>query len=362
MNETIIYDDAAAETEPNEPSTALVPRATEKLSGARKAAVLCLSLGDDVASELFKHLDEEEVQMISKELASMQHVSSEMAAEVLDEFGHLLTAQTYVVSGGVEYAKRLLIKAHGPETAKRLLDKINRSLESSIGFEALQKVDPQQLSKLFQNEHPQTISLVLAHLDPSTAADTLQYLPERQRADITLRMANLQAISQDVIRRVSVVLDQKLKSLGDDSRRVVGGVRSVAEICNRLDREVARRMLEEIEGANPALALEIRNMMVTFDDLLLVDDIGIREILQRVDKKVLALALKGTIPELQERFFSNMSSRASEMLKEEMEYMGQVKVKDVSNAQREIVNVLRELDEQGVVSLSGAGGDDAYVD
>jgi flagellar motor switch protein FliG len=164
-----------------------------------------------------------------------------------------------------------------------------------------------------------------------------------------------------VIRRVSMVLDQKLKSVGDYSRQAVGGVRSVAEICNRLDREVARKMLEEVESENPELALEIRNLMVTFDDLLLIDDIGLREILQRVDKKVLTLALKGTIPELQNRFFSNMSTRAVELMKEEMDYMGQVKVKDVSNAQRQVVDVLRELDEKGVVSLSGGGGEDTYV-
>ena len=338
-------------------------RVAEKMSGIRKAAVLCVALGDDVASQIFKHLDEDEVQLITRELASLQRVSSEAADDVVEEFYQLLLARTYVASGGVEYAKRLLVKTFGPEVAKRLLDKITRSLETTVGFDALQKVDPQQLAKLFQNEHPQTIALVLAHLDASTAADTLQNLPDAQRPDITLRMANLQAISQDVIRRVSVVLDQKLKSFGDYSRQSVGGVRSVAELCNRLDREVARTLLEEIEGTDPDLALEIRNMMVTFDDLLLVDDIAIREILQRVDKKVLTLALKGTMPELQERFFSNMSSRAVEMMKEEMEFMGQVKVKDVSNAQREIVEILRELDEKGIVSLSdgGAGGGDAYV-
>jgi flagellar motor switch protein FliG len=280
---------------------------------------------------------------------------------VIDEFYQLLLAQSYVTSGGVDYAKRLLVKTYGPEVAKRLLDRITRSLETTAGFDALQKVDPQQLSKLFQNEHPQTIALVLAHLDASTAAATLEYVPEAQRTDIALRMSNLQTISQDVIRRVSMVLDQKLKSVGDYSRQAVGGVRSVAEICNRLDREVSRKMLEEIETTDPELALDIRNLMVTFDDLLLIDDNGIREILQRVDKKALTLALKGTMPELQNRFFSNMSTKAVELMKEEMDYMGQVKVKDVSNAQRQVVDVLRDLDEKGVVNLSGGAPEDAYV-
>ena len=333
-----------------------------ELDGARKAAIFCVAIGEETASEIFKHLDEEEVQMVSRELAALHRVPSEVTDEVVEEFNRLLIAQNYVATGGVEYAKRLLVKAYGPEIAKRLLDKITRSLESTAGFEALQKVDPQQLSKLFQNEHPQTIALVLAHLDASTAAATIENLPEPQRAEIALRMSNLQAISQDVIRRVSVVLDQKLKSFGDFSRQAVGGVRPVAEICNRLDREAARRMLEEIEERDPQLALEIRNRMVTFEDVLLIDDLGIREILQRVDKKVLTLALKGTMAELQQRFFSNMSSRAVEMMKEEMDYLGQQKVKDVSNAQREVVDVMRELDEKGIINLSGAAGDeDAYV-
>lgn len=337
-------------------------RSSDAMTGVRKAAILCLVLGDEVASELFKHLEEDEVQLVSREIAALTRVSSDTADDVLEEFHQLLIARSYVMSGGIEYAKRLLIKTFGPEVAKRLIDKITRSLESTAGFDALQKADPQQLSKLFQNEHPQTIALVLAHLDASTAADTMRYLPEAQRSDVTMRMANLGAISQDVIRRVSVVLDQKLKAIGTDSRQHVGGIRAVAELCNRLDRDIANRILDEVDTKNPDLALQIRNLMVTFDDLLLVDDFGIREILQRVDKKVLALALKGTIPELQNRFFSNMSTKAAEMMREEMEYMGQVKMKDVSAAQREIVDIMRELDQEGFISLSGNGDEgDSYV-
>jgi flagellar motor switch protein FliG len=336
-------------------------RPADKLSGAIKAAVFCVTMGEDVASEIFRYLDEDEVQTISRELTNLQRVGADVADDVMEELHQLLLAQTYVSSGGVDYAKRLLVKAYGPEAAKRLLDKITRSLESTAGFEALQKVDPQQLSKLFQNEHPQTIAVVLSHLDASTAAATLEFVAEAQRTDIVLRMSNLQEISQDVIHRVSMVLDQKLKSIGDYSRHAVGGIRSVAEICNRLDREVSRKMLDEIETSQPDLALEIRNLMVTFDDLLLIDDVGIREILQRIDKKVLTLALKGTMPELHNRFFASMSTKAVELMKDEMEYMGQVKVKDVTNAQRLVVDVMRELDEKGLVSLSGGANEDAYV-
>ncbi|MEZ5425391.1 MAG: flagellar motor switch protein FliG [Pyrinomonadaceae bacterium] len=365
--ETIVTDEAGENPDlltegGEETNSALAVRQQEGLSGARKAAILCLSLGEEAASVLFKYLDEEEVQILSRELAMLPDVKSDISDEIVDEFNQLLLARSYVTTGGVDYAKRLLNRSFGAEVAKRLTDKVVHSLESPASFEALQKTDPQQLAKLFQSEHPQTIAVVLAHLDPSTAADVLGHLPETSRADIILRLAGLQTVSQDIVKRISHVLNQKLVSVQGMSRATVGGIRSVAEICNRLDRESMRMMMEQIEENNQDLSLEIRNLMVTFEDILLVDDIGIREIMQRVDKKVLALALKGTVEELQDRFFSNMSNRAVEMMKEEMDFMGQVKLKEVNGAQREIVEILRELDEQGVISLGGAGGgEDEYV-
>ncbi len=334
----------------------------EPMSGAKKAAILCLTLGEEAASVMFKYLDEREVQILSKELALLPDVKSEIADPIVDEFNQLLLARSYVTTGGVEYAKRLLNRSFGAEVAKILTDKVVHSLEIPGSFEEIQKTDPQQLGKLFQSEHPQTIAVVMAHLDSSTAADVLKHLPEDVRGDIIERLANLQTVSQDVIKRIAYVLNQKLVSVKGMSRTTVGGIGSVAEICNRLDRETMGLMLEQIENNNPELALEIRNLMFTFEDILLIDDIGIREIMQRVDKKVLALALKGTVVELQERFFTNMSSRAVEMMKEEMEFMGQVKIKEVHGAQREIVEMLRELDDQGIVSLTGnEGGEDEYV-
>lgn len=348
---------------PEQEALAVVARPAEKVSGARKAAIFCLSLGEDAAAALFQHLDEEEVQILTKELAMLPNVKSDVAEKVIEEFNQLLLARNYVKTGGVDYARRLLNRSFGTEMAKRLTDKVIHSIESPASFESLQKADPQQLAKLFQSEHPQTIAVVLAHLDPSTAADIIKQMPESSRADILLRLSNLQTVSQDVVKRISQVFNQKLHSVSTSvSRTSIGGIRSVAEICNRLDRETMRQMMEQIEESNAELSLEIRNLMVTFEDLLLIDDIGIREILQRVDKKVLALSLKGTVPEIQERFFSNMSSRAVEMMKEEMDFMGQVKVKEVTEAQREIIEVLRELDEEGVISLAGGGGgEDEYV-
>lgn len=361
---------AVATEQPNDPfepppaeevSLSLSIRPEEQLSGARKAAILCLSLGEEAATALFKQLDEEEVQILSKELAMLSNVKSKVSAEVVDEFHQLLTARNYVSTGGVDYAKRLLMNTFGAEQAKRLTDKVMHSIEAPVSFEALQKTDPQQLAKLFQSEHPQTIAVVLAHLDPSTASTVLTQLPEASRSDVVLRLANLQTVSQDVVKRIANILNQKLSSVSSLGRSRVGGIRAVADICNSLDRETMRMMLEQIEGQNPELSLEIRGLMVTFEDILLIDDAGIREIMQRVDKKVLALALKGTMPELQDRFFTNMSSRAVEMMKEEMDFMGQVKLKDVTGAQREVVEILRLLDEQGIVSLGGGGGGDEYV-
>ena len=349
---------------PRSESTALMPLQppSEKLTGVRKAAILCLSLNEEAATALFKHLEEDEVQIISRELATLSNVKSEVANEVVEEFHGLLLARNYVKTGGVEYAKKLLVNSFGKENAKRLTDKVIHSIEAPASFETLQKTDPQQLAKLFQSEHPQTIAVVLAHLEPSNAASVLQHLPESQRGNIALRLANLQTVSQDVIKRVAQVFNQKLSTVSGMNRTNVGGARAVADICNRLDRDSMRAMIQFIDEADSDLALEIRNLTITFEDLLLIDDVGIREIMTRVDKKVLALALKGTVEELQVRFFSNMSSRAVEMMKEEMDFMGQVKLKDVTGAQREVVEVLRELDEQGIITLNSGGGEgDEYV-
>ena len=339
---------------------ALAPPA-ETVPGIRKAAILCLSLGEEAAAALFKQLEEHEVQALTREIAVLSNVRSQTSEGVIEEFHQLLAARSYVSAGGVDYAKRLLLKSFGAEHAKRLTDKVLHAIEAPASFENLQKTDPQQLAKLFQSEHEQTIAVVLAHLDPATASNVLQQLPETQRADVVLRLAGLRTVSHDVVKRIAGLLNQKLSAIGGLNRTSVGGVRAVADICNHLDRETMRLMLEQIESNNPDLSLEIRNLMVTFEDILLVDDVGIREILQRADKKVLALALKGTMEELQERFFTNMSSRAVEMMKEEMEFMGQVKLKDVTAAQREVVEILRMLDEQGVISLGGGGGSDEYV-
>ena len=358
LTEDPVTPEGPSEHQPEEETT-LPPL---KMPGLRKAAILCLSLGEDAAANLFKGLSEDEVQALSRELALLPDVKSDTQERVVNEFDQLLTTRNYITTGGVDYAKRLLIKSFGTDTARKLTDRVMHSLESSANFDTIQKTDPQQLAKMFQSEHPQTLAVVLAHLNAEAAANVLAELPEHLRGDIVVRLAALETVSENVVKRISHVLNQKLTSVSGMNPSQIGGIGSVAEIFNSLDRDTSKLMLEQIQGKNEELSEEIRNMMVTFEDILMIDDVGIREIMQRVDKKVLSLALKGTVEELQERFYSNMSSRAVEMMKEEMDFMGQVKIKDVNEAQRGVIDVLRELDEEGVITLGGGGGgDDDYV-
>jgi len=329
------------------------------ISGARKAAILMVLLGDEASAGVFRFMQEDEIQEISKEISRLGEINPEVADGILEEFYRLTLAQTFMARGGPEYAKKLLVKAFGIDSSKKLLDYLNISLQSTlVGFDNLQKADPVQLSKFIQSEQPQTIALVLAHLNSSQAAALLGSLPSSLRAEVVMRMANLEQISPDVISKITSILEQKMRSLGDFSRESYGGIRAVAELINRMETKAAAAILEKIESENPALALSIRNLMFVFDDVLLIDDQGMREILQRVDKKALTIALKGTSEELRNQFFGNMSSRAVEMMREDMEVLGPVKVKDVETAQQQIVSVIRKLDESGVISLKGGGGDE----
>ena len=331
-----------------------------KLTGMQKAAVLMVTLGDETAANIFKYLEEDEIQTISREIAITKPVQPEVAEEVMEEFHTMTQARSYISQGGIEYAKKLLIKSVGPEVARKIIDRLVKALESSAGFTSLERANPQQLSKFIQNEHPQTIALILAHLNASQAAELISSLPEVLRSDVAMRMASLQEISPEVVRRISLILEQKLEALGSFATEAYGGVRAVAELFNRMDRNTGRAVLEKIETENPQLAASIRDLMFVFDDILLIDDNGITEILKRADKKTLTIALKGTSEELQNQFYRNMSSRAVELMKEEMEFMGPVKLKDVEKSQHEVVEIVRQLEEEGVISIGGGGGED-YV-
>ncbi|HEY8535778.1 MAG TPA: flagellar motor switch protein FliG [Vicinamibacterales bacterium] len=334
--------------------------ANAPLTGARKAAVMALLLGEEQMAQIFKHLREDEIERITREVASLGTVEPDIGEKVLEEFHLMFKAASYLMRGGVEFARALLLKSLSPEMARRIIDRVLRSFESTAGFSALEKADPQQLSKFILGEHPQTIALILAHLNASNAAQLVTLLPEDMRADVLTRMANLEEISPEVIRSISSVIDQRLKTLGGPQRESYGGVRAVAELFNRLDRTVSQPVLETIEHESPELAVTIRNLMFVFDDLVNIEDQGLREIIQRVDKKVLTIALKGATEEIRQRFFSNMSRRASEMLKEEMEMLGAVRLREVEKAQQEVVAVARKLEEEGLI-VTGAAAGETYV-
>jgi len=334
--------------------------AVEGMSGLRKAAIFLVAIGEEVSSEILKRLEEDEIQEVSREITELQNVDIKQQEVVFEEFQQMNMATEYIRRGGLDFAKKVLLKSLAPDQARRIIDRLQKQLENTSGFQALRKVDPQQLSKFIQHEHPQTISLILAHLDSSQAAEAFGALPENLRANVAIRLASLREISPDVIRRVSSILEERLESVTSYNIEDLGGIATVAEIFNRMDRSVGKTILEQVEMESPELAAQIKSLMFVFDDILfMVDDGGIREILKRVDNKVLTLALKGGSEQLRAKFFKSMSKRAVDMIKEEMEYMGPVRVKDVDQAQHEITEVVRKLDEEGTLNIGG--GEEEYV-
>jgi flagellar motor switch protein FliG len=334
--------------------------AHQTIPALRKAAIVMLLLGEELSSEVFKHLSEDEIEGLSKEMAALGPVPMGLGEKVLDEFHQITVAADYVTRGDIDYARRVLNRTLGPDQARRIMDRVLRSFQSTAGFTSLEKADPQQLSKFILGEHPQTIALILAHLNPGSAAQLVALLPDTLRVDVLTRMASLEDISPDVISRISSVIESRLKALGGVTREQHGGVRAVAELFNRLERNISGPVLEAIEAKRPELAVSIRNLMFVFDDLAQVDDNGMREIVQRADKKALTIALKGASEEIRERFFSNMSKRAAEMLREEMEVLGAVRLRDVEKAQQDVVSIARKLEEEGVIATGAAAGE-AYV-
>lgn len=336
--------------------------ASSRLTGAQKAAVLMVTLGEQTSAEILKHLDEDEVASISKEVARLSALTSEETEATLDEFYTMSMAQDYVLKGGFDYARKMLINAFGPEAAKKILDRLVKALGSeAASFDALQKADPQQLAKFIHSEHPQTIALILSHLNSSQAAGLLFSLPADLRADVSLRMANLDQISPEIISKIAGIIGQKLKALGEMSRESYGGVRAVSEMFNRLDSGSSKEILDTIEQRDPNLAETIRHLMFVFEDLLLIDQNGIKELLGRIDRKVLTIALKGTSDQLKSHFLQCMSERGAEMLREDMEALGPVKIKEVEAAQQQIIAIVRQLEAEGVVNLKGTVGEQYVV-
>jgi flagellar motor switch protein FliG len=328
------------------------------LSGLRKAAILMVMIGDEASSAILRELDEDEVQHIGREIARVQSLTSEEAEGVLEEFYQMGIAHDYVVKGGVDYARKVLINAFGPEQAKRMLDRLMKSLgNETLNFDALQKTDPQQLAKFIHSEHPQTIALILSHLNPSQAAGLLFSLPAEMRSDVALRMANLDQISPDIISKIATVIGGKLKALGEISREAYGGVHAVAEMFNRLDSNTSKDILTDIESVNAGLVETIRHLMFVFEDLLLLDVNAVKEVLAKVDRKILTVALKGTSDQMRNHMLQAMSQRGAEMLREDMESLGPIKIKEVEAAQQQIIAVVRQLENEGTISLKGTAGE-----
>ena len=333
-------------------------RSTE---GLNKAAILLVLLGEEVASQIYRNLPQQEIEELTQEIASLDYIDPDSALGVLEEYHRMAVTQEYLAQGGTDYAKKLLVKAFGEDGAQQLLVQVTRAAEmNATKLDSLQKADPQQLAKFLEAEHPQTIALILAHLDAKQASTLLMRFPEELRAEVIRRLARLRQFSPEIAQKVAMALHKRLEALGEQHRRAYAGVQGVADLLNRVDPLTSKTILESIERDDPKLALGIRNLMFTFQDLMGVPEAGIRELLGSVDKKTLAMALRGATEELKNFIFKSMSSRAVEMLKEDMEILGPVRARDVNKAQQEIVAAARKLEGEGKISL-GAETEDEYV-
>jgi len=340
--------------------TAKAPGA-QNMSGLRKAAILLVLLGDEAASLVYRNLPPEDLQMLTEEISELEYISPQTAAQVLQEYYRLSVTEEYLAQGGAEYARSLLVKAFGEDGAKHLLEQVENFQEArATNLDSLQKADPQQLVMFIEGEHPQTVALVLAHMGLKSASDILLLLPDKTRAEVVRRLAEMHQFSPEMVQKISLVLNKKLKALGEQNRRAYGGIKAVADMLNRVEPGIAKTILEAIEQDDPKLALNIRNLMFTFEDFLSVSESSMRELLSHLDKKTLAVALKGGSEDMKNHVFKTMSSRASQMLIEDMEALGPVRSREVHTAQQEIVEEARKLEAAGKLTLKSFG-DDAYV-
>ncbi len=324
--------------------------AIEEMNMAEKIAILLLQLGEEVTAQVFTNMNIESITAISKYLASSRSIDKSIATAVLEEFHAIIQSNQYINSGGMDYAREILYKALGETEAKKILDRLAKTMTTTQNFAYLAKIKPQQLADFIVNEHPQTIALILAHMEATAAAETLGFFSDDLRSEVAMRMAKLGDISPSIIKRVSAVLESKLESLAT-YKVEVGGPRAVADIFNRLGAKDSKSTLSHIEQIDEQLASAIKEMMFTFEDIASLDNNGVREILKTVDKKDLMLALKSSAEELKEKFFGNMSQRAKDAFVEEMQFLGAVKVKEVEGAQRKIVEVVQQLAEQGILQV-----------
>ena len=334
--------------------------AEEQLSGLQKAAILLIALGPEKSATVFKHLKEEEIEDLTLEIANTRSISPQVKEGVINEFYEICLAQQYIAEGGIGYAKDLLEKALGSDKALDVIGKLTASLQVKP-FEFVRKTDATQLLSFIQDEHPQTIALILSYLSAGQAALIISALPPERQADVAKRIATMDRTSPDVIKEVERVLESKLANLVNQDYTIIGGVDQVVEILNSTDRGTEKHIMEILEIEDPELADNIRKKMFVFEDILLLDDRSIQRVLRDVDNNDLELSLKGTNEEVQNAIFNNLSKRLAQMIKEDMEFMGPVRMKDVEEAQQKIVNIIRKLEESGEIVISRGGGDEIVV-
>lgn len=333
---------------------------SEEISGIQKAAILLIALGPDKSSSVFKHLKEDEIEQITLEIANTRSVSPAVKDKVMDEFYEVCLAQQYIAEGGIGYAKDLLEKALGAERARDVIGKLTASLQVRP-FEFVRKTDASQLLNFIQDEHPQTIALILSYLSSAQASVIISALSPDKQTDVAKRIAQMDRTSPDVIKEVEKVLEQKLASLVNQDYTIVGGVDAIVDILNTVDRGTEKHIMESMEIEDPELADEIRKKMFVFEDILSLDDRSVQRVLREVDNNELAIALKGSNEEVQNLIFSNLSKRLASMIKEDMEFMGPVRMKDVEEAQQKIVNIIRKLEDSAEIIISRGGGDEIVV-
>ncbi|HHW71493.1 MAG TPA: flagellar motor switch protein FliG [Clostridiales bacterium] len=335
-------------------------RANERLSGKEKAAILLVALGTEKASEIYKHLTEEEIEQLTLEIANMRKVEPDVSDAVIEEFYEICLAQNYIAEGGISYAKEVLEKALGSQKALELINRLTSSLQVRP-FEFVRKADPTQVLNFIQDEHPQTIALILAYLNPTQAAAILSELPQDKQADVASRIATMDSTSPEIVKEVERILEKKLSSMVDSDFTEAGGIDTIVDILLSVDRGTEKHIIETLEIRDGELAEEIKKRMFVFEDIVTLDNRSIQRFLREVDNSDLALALKGSSEEVSNVIFANMSKRLQEMIKEDMEFMGPVRLRDVEEAQQRIVNIIRRLEDAGEIVIARGGGDEIIV-
>ena len=334
----------------------MATRSRENITGLEKAAILMVLLGEKVASGICRHLPQPEIEALTREISHLDYIPHEVAAQILDEFSRLVLSQNFAGKGGAEYAQKLLISAFGENSARDVIQQVTRSEAlSRKDLEIVHRSDPQELAKLLQDESPQIVALFLAHLDAKTSSMLLRLFPEDLKAEVVERLAKLKPFAPEMVQKIFRALIGKIQALGKPNRQECGGVEAVVDLLKRLGGEASKPILESIEQQDPDLAAAIRDRMFIFDDFLSVPEVSVREVVAQIDKKVLALALKGATPEVKEHFLKVMSSRAAEMLNEDIDVLGAVRSEDVAHAQQEIVQAARKLEAEGKIVLQNEG-------